>query len=131
MNISVRFVENAYIVDVAGNVNASNAHELKDTVSDAIEKKIAACILNMRKATSLDSCGIGMLISVSAMLTRNGIVFRIVNIPRHILQILECTRAIAILPTAHTILEAFSSLGMESRRARLLDTETFRAMIGV
>jgi anti-anti-sigma factor len=106
MEIRVRYIEDACIIEVEGSVNIYNVHELKDAVYATMEKKTAACILSLRKVAHIDSSGIGTLISLNAMLARQGLAFCIVRVPPHIMQILELTRTISILPTENTLLEA-------------------------
>jgi anti-anti-sigma factor len=111
VNVNVRHVEGACIVNVEGSVDISNAHELKDAVFAAIQEK-ASCILNLRKATHVDSSGLGTLISLNAALAQSGVAFRIAGVPRSIMQILELTQTISILPADSTVLESLNVLGL-------------------
>ncbi len=112
MEIKCRDVESACIFEVTGDVDAYNAHEIKDSVSAAVDRGMTAHVINMKKTTRLDSSGIGTLISLSAALARKGLAFFIVNVPAHIMQVLELTRTRGIIPTTSTVLAAFHAIGM-------------------
>ena len=115
MLVTVRNVENACIVDVAGSVTIDSALKLKDAVLAAMETGPLGCVVNMKNVTILDSSGIGTLISLNARLARNGLAFRVANVPHTIMQVLELTQALSILPTEPTVLGALCAFGMAAK----------------
>jgi anti-sigma B factor antagonist len=110
MEIEVRYIEGTCVIDVSGSVDMYTAQTLKDAVGTALERQCIACILNMKKTTSLDSSGIGVLISLNAKLSRNGMKLYVVGVPNSIMSVLEITRTIDLLSTKDTVIGALSDL---------------------
>jgi anti-anti-sigma factor len=114
MEIEVRYLGATCVIDVSGIVDMYNAQTLKDAVATAMEKQCTACILNMKRTTSLDSSGLGVLIALNARLQQNGVGFYVVAVPRGIMKILELTRTVALLSTKDTVIGALSALEAEA-----------------
>ncbi len=116
MDITVRGFEANYIIDVAGEIDLYNAFQLKDTVQSMIEKKIDVFILNLRKVTYVDSSGIGLLLSINAMLAQKGMQFRIVRVPPMVMRVMELTRLKGFLPIENTEGEALELIQKTGRQ---------------
>jgi len=98
MDITVRKFEENYVIDVAGEVDMYHAHRLKDVVATMMKKEVCIFILNLKKVTYMDSSGIGALLAINAMLAHEGMAFRIVNVARPVMRVMELTRLVGILP---------------------------------
>ncbi len=98
MDITVRKLEENHVIDVAGEVDMYHAHRLKDLFSAMIKKEVCCFILNLKKVTYVDSSGIGALLAINAMLAHEGMAFRIVNVARPVMRVMELTRLVGILP---------------------------------
>jgi anti-sigma B factor antagonist len=110
MDIRVRFFKKSCIIDVAGEIDLYNAFRLEDTVCSVMEKKVCAFIFNLKRVKYIDSSGVGALLSINAMLTKNALPFRIVAVPPAVMKVMELTRLVGFLPLEKTELEALDSL---------------------
>jgi len=118
MDIKARFFRECCIVDVAGEIDLYNAFRLEDAVYTIMEKKVCSFIFNLRRVKYVDSSGIGALLSINAMLARNALSFRIVNVPQAVMKVMELTRLVGFLPTERTELEAMEVLEGKPKPAR-------------
>ncbi len=116
MDIAVRKFEENYVIDVAGEVDMYHAHRLKDVVAVMMKKEVCIFILNLKKVTYMDSSGIGALLAINAMLAHEGMAFRIVNVARPVMRIMELTRLVGILPIEENELDAIESIVGVHRR---------------
>jgi len=110
MTIEVRRFEESYIVDISGEVGLYNAFRLRDTLRAISDKPVTLIILNLEKVTSIDSSGIGTLISMKAMAAGKQLPFHIVRVPPFILRILELTRLTSLLPIKLTEVDAVEAV---------------------
>jgi len=110
MDIRVRFFNDSCIIDVAGEIDLYNAFRLEDTVHTVMEKKVCSFIFNLKRVKYIDSSGVGVLLSINAMLTRNSLAFRIVAVPPAVMKVMELTRLVGFLPLERTELDALDSL---------------------
>ena len=114
MDITTRFHKDTCIVDVTGEIDLYNAYRLKDAVYLMMEKKVAAFVFNLKKVTYIDSSGIGALLSINAVLTKNALPFRIVSVPSSVMKVMQLTRLVGFLPVERSEVEALD--GLESGR---------------
>ena len=110
MEIAIRKYERNHVIDVSGEIDMYNASRLKDTVQALKERHVAIFILNLRKVTYVDSSGIGALLSINASLIQAGLAFRIVNVSRSVMHVLELTKLVGFLPIEATELDAIESV---------------------
>jgi anti-sigma B factor antagonist len=110
MDITIRKYEGNYVIDVSGEVDMYNAHRLKDVVRGMLEKHVAIFILNLKRVTYIDSSGIGALLAVNALLAQEGLAFRIVNVSRSVMRVIELTKLAGFLPIEATEIEAIESI---------------------
>ena len=87
-----------------------NAHRLKEVVAAMVKKQVCIFILNLKKVTYVDSSGIGALLSINATLAREGMAFRIVNVARPVMRVIELTKLVGFLPILGSELEAIESV---------------------
>jgi len=110
MDIKIRKFDVHHVIDVSGEVDVYNAHRLKDVVRTMIQKQVRVFILNLKKVTYVDSSGIGAVLAIHALLAHEGMEFRIVNVARTVMRVLELTRLVGFLPIMSTELEAIESI---------------------
>jgi anti-anti-sigma factor len=108
MDIKVRRFESNYLIDVGGEIDLYNAFQLKDLVQTKVEEKIGVVILNMSEVTYIDSSGIGVLLSINAMLRQKGIQFRVVHVRFAVMRVMELMRLIDFLPIEKTERDALA-----------------------
>jgi anti-sigma B factor antagonist len=126
MEITIRKFEENHVIDVAGEVDMYNASRLKEVVNTLMERRIGIFILNLKKVTYIDSSGIGALLSINATLVQAGLAFRIVNIARSVMRVIELTKLVGFLPIEATELEAIESIARDRsllRRPRANERE--------
>ncbi|MGO9309081.1 MAG: STAS domain-containing protein [Spirochaetia bacterium] len=114
MDITIRKFEANYVIDVGGEVDLSNAHRLNDVVHTMMQKQVRVFILNLKKVTYVDSSGIGAVLAIHALLSREGRAFRIVNVSRPVQRVLELTKLVGFLPIMASELEAIESIAADA-----------------
>ncbi|MGA2641840.1 MAG: STAS domain-containing protein [Spirochaetia bacterium] len=117
MDIKIRKFEANYVIDTSGEVDLYNAHRLKDVVRTMMQKQVRVFILNLKKVTYVDSSGIGAVLAIHALLAREGMEFRIVNVSRPVQRVLELTKLVGFLPIMATELEAIESIAAKKPSA--------------
>jgi anti-sigma B factor antagonist len=117
MDIKIRKFDVHHVIDVSGEVDVYNAHRLKDVVRTMIQKQVRVFILNLKKVTYVDSSGIGAVLAIHALLAHEGMEFRIVNVARTVMRVLELTRLVGFLPIMSTELEAIESIAAKELNA--------------
>ncbi len=118
MDLSIRFFNESCIIDVAGEIDLYNAFRLEDAVHAVMEKKVCSFVFNLKRVKYIDSSGVGALLSINAMLTKNALAFRIVSVPPAVMKVMELTRLIGFLPLERTEIEALDSLGRKAKTPR-------------
>jgi anti-anti-sigma factor len=109
MDITVRKVEEINF-DLSGEVDMYHARRLKDLVAAMIKNRVCCFILNLKKVTYVDSSSIGALLAINAMLAHEGMAFRIANVARSVMHVMELTRLVGILPIEANELDAIESI---------------------
>jgi anti-sigma B factor antagonist len=110
MDIKIRKFEENFIIDVSGEIDLYNAFRLKEVVRGMREKRICIFILNLKKVSYIDSSGIGALLSINAQLAQDGLAFRIVNVAKPVMHVMQLTKLVGFLPIDTTELEAIESI---------------------
>ncbi len=118
MDLSIRFFNESCIIDVAGEIDLYNAFRLEDAVYAVMKKKVCSFVFNLKRVKYIDSSGVGALLSINAMLTKNALAFRIVSVPPAVMKVMELTRLIGFLPLERTEIEALDSLGRKAKTPR-------------
>ncbi len=117
MDVKVRRFEDNHVIDVVGEIDMYNAHRLKEVVQGMAQKNICIFILNLKKVTYIDSSGIGALLAINALLAQEGMSFRIVNVTRSVMRVIELTKLGGFLPIQATELEAIESIAGKKQQA--------------
>ena len=62
MDINIRYVENVTILELAGSLDVSNAHQLRQAMIEAISEESAQLVVNLRDLYFIDSSGLAALV---------------------------------------------------------------------
>jgi anti-anti-sigma factor len=110
--ISVRDEDDLRVVAVAGEVDASNAEDLRAAALDELPNSARGLILDLRELSYLDSAGIAFIFDAAERLARRGQELALVVAPgaafRRALDVTEIDAVAPIVPT------------LEAARAQLL-----------
>lgn len=91
MNLSVTSsLEGATrLVNVAGEVDVSNAGDLRAALDEALATKAASVKVELGKVSYIDSTGIGVLVGAAHRASDQGIKFAIANPQRNVARVLS------------------------------------------
>jgi len=110
MKIEFRRYREVYIVDVEGDMDLYNAHELKEVVNKLIEKGIDKIIINLEKVDYIDSSGVGALIHIFTSIKRNSFNLRITNVHGSVEKVIKLTKLIGYFPIVEDVKTALQQL---------------------
>jgi len=110
MEIGFRKYRHIYIVDVKGDMDLYNAHELKNVVNRLIDKRISNIIINLEKVDYIDSSGIGALIHIFTSIKRNGYNLRISNVHGSVAKVIKLTKLMGYFPIVDEVKTALQQL---------------------
>ncbi len=92
MDIEIREIEKATVLDINGEIDLYNAPKLKDIINKHIETQKYNIIINLLKVNYIDSSGIGALISSLANLKKCQGSLKIINISQSVRKVFELTK---------------------------------------
>ena len=98
MEISTRTVKNWSILDISGNIRRQTAPLFKSYCQDLIKKSKLRIIANFELVDTIDSVGLGILISVSKELTAVNGKFVLMALNENIHELLEMTSVDKMFP---------------------------------
>lgn len=110
MEIGFRKYKDVYIVDVKGDMDLYNAHELKDVVNKLITKKINKIIINLESVDYIDSSGVGALIHIFTSIKRNKYQLRITNVHGSVAKVIKLTKLMGYFPIVDDVKIALQQL---------------------
>jgi len=110
MEIGFRKYKQIYIVDVKGDMDLYNAHELKNVVNKLIEKGISRIVINLEKVDYIDSSGVGALIHIFTSVKRNGYNLRIANVHGSVAKVIKLTKLMGYFPIVDEVKTALQEL---------------------
>ncbi|MGB3564917.1 MAG: STAS domain-containing protein [Thermoanaerobaculia bacterium] len=97
MKSSVRNREGVTIIDLQGKITIGEGDVmLRDAVHEAVEAGSSKILLNMKKASKMDSSGMGELIAAQEKVKASGGMLRLLNLPENILNVLGVTQLITV-----------------------------------
>jgi anti-sigma B factor antagonist len=110
MNISIRKLENATVVDVVGDITLYNSPEVRKSLLGALrEQGVSRVIVNLQKVNYIDSAGIASLVEglkVSRDLKRG---FALVGLSPTAREVLQLTRLLSVFEVHDTEKEALGA----------------------
>lgn len=92
---------------------------LRDSIYDALNAGQKTIILALRDVTTVDSSGIGELVSSYTVTANRGVKLHLSNVPARIQDILTITQLITVFDVFDTLEEAIESLGLPREASRL------------
>ena len=97
MPISTRHKDGVTILDVSGKITIGVGDYLvRNAVQEALEGGATKILLNMKDTTTIDSSGIGEMVSAYTRVTNRGGRLKLVSLPPKVQDILQITQLITI-----------------------------------
>jgi len=109
METTMRMTKGVCVVAVEGDVDLYSAPDLhRAWLAHAAKPAAAAWVLDLERASYLDSSGIGVLMQILADSRERGIPFRLCNVRGMIDKLLKLSRMNAVLPISKSLDEALA-----------------------
>jgi anti-sigma B factor antagonist len=97
MKVNVRQRDGVTILDLKGKITIGVGDvALRNAVQEAIGGGATKILINLRDVTTIDSSGVGELVSAYTTATRGGVKLRLVNLPSKVSDILQITQLITV-----------------------------------
>jgi anti-sigma B factor antagonist len=110
MNITQRQVGDVTILDVSGKITIGVGDvQVRDAVHMALGSGARNLVLNLKNVTTIDSAGVGELVSAYTTVTNRGGKLKLVNLPSKVNDILQITQLITVFEVYDTEQEALES----------------------
>ena len=110
MPISQRQRNDVTILDIKGKITIGAAEEaLRDAVQQALNNGSQKVLLNLQGVTTIDSSGVGELVSAYTSATNRGAKIKLANLPAKIQYILTITQLITVFDVYDSEDEAVAS----------------------
>jgi anti-anti-sigma factor len=110
MNISQRQVGDVTILDVSGKITIGVGDvQVRDAVHMALGSGARNLVLNLKSVTTIDSAGVGELVSAYTTVTNRGGKLKLVNLPSKVNDILQITQLITVFEVYDSEQEALES----------------------
>lgn len=110
MKITERRVGEVVILDLEGKITIGKGDvAVRDAVTTALSAGSKKLILNMEKVTTIDSAGVGELVSAYTTVTNRGGRLRLLNLPSKVSDILQITQLITVFDVLDDEDEAVAS----------------------
>jgi len=100
-----------YLLKLSGALDLSTSDKIKDLVMEIIKTRAEAFIINLADVSSVDSSGVGALLSVFSTLKKLGCPLVIIVPEGPVTQALEATRLKGYFTIACSLKEALSLTG--------------------
>jgi anti-sigma B factor antagonist len=110
MNVTKRQKGNVTILDLKGKITIGAGDiALRNAVQDALSGGSQNVLLNMTGVTTIDSSGVGELVSAFTTATNRGAKLKLANIPNKVSDVLTITQLITVFDVFDTEDEAVAS----------------------
>ena len=110
MKITKREREGVIILEVEGKVTIGKGDVvLRETVHEAIGDRSVKMLINLGDVTTIDSSGVGELVSAFTTVTNRGGKLKLVNLPPKVNDILQITQLITVFEVFESEDEAIKS----------------------
>jgi anti-sigma B factor antagonist len=97
MKVNVRQRDGVTILDLKGKITIGVGDvALRNAVQEAINGGATKILINLRDVTTIDSSGVGELVSAYTTATNRGVKLRLVNLPSKVSDILQITQLITV-----------------------------------
>jgi anti-anti-sigma factor len=110
MGISTRQRDGVTVLDLSGKITIGSGDiELRNAVQQALNGGATKILINMAKVTTIDSSGVGELVSSYATATGRGAKLKLENLPAKIQDVLMITQLITVFEVFDSEDEAVAS----------------------
>jgi anti-sigma B factor antagonist len=97
MKVNVRQRDGVTILDLKGKITIGVGDvALRNAVQDAINSGATKVVINLRDVTTIDSSGVGELVSAYTSATNRGAKLSLANLPSKVTDILQITQLITV-----------------------------------
>jgi anti-sigma B factor antagonist len=110
MNINQRQVGDVTVLDITGKITIGVGDvAVRDAVHVALGAGACSIILNLKGVTTIDSAGVGELVSAYTAVTNRGCKLKLANLPSKVNDILQITQLITVFEVYDSEDEAVAS----------------------
>jgi anti-anti-sigma factor len=97
MKVNVRQRDGVTILDLKGKITIGMGDvALRNAVQDAINSGATKVVINLKDVTTIDSSGVGELVSAYTTATNRGAKLSLANLPSKVSDILQITQLITV-----------------------------------
>lgn len=110
MKISVRQREGVTILDLKGKITIGVGDvALREAVHEALEAGAKKLLVSLKEVSTIDSSGIGELVSAYTTVTNRGGKLKLVHLPPRVMDVLQMTQLITVFDSFEDEKEAVES----------------------
>lgn len=110
MRVNVRQREGVTILDLKGKITIGVGDvALRDAIHEALNAGASRILVNLEDVSTIDSSGVGELVSSYTTVTNRGGKLKLVNLPPKVADILQITQLITVFDVYDTEDEALKS----------------------
>jgi anti-sigma B factor antagonist len=110
MKVTVRHREGVSILDLKGKITIGVGDvAMREAVTGALDAGSTNILLNLKGVTTIDSSGVGELVSSYTTVTNRGAKLKVVNIPPKVSDILQITQLVTVFDVYEDEDEAIAS----------------------
>ena len=110
MKVTVRQRDGVTILDLKGKITIGMGDvALRNAVQDAINSGATKVVINLKDVTTIDSSGVGELVSAFTTATNRGAKLSLANLPSKVSDILQITQLITVFDVFDSEDEAIRS----------------------
>jgi anti-sigma B factor antagonist len=110
MKIEKRNRDGVTILDLGGKITIGKGDvALREAVHQTLEGGATKVLINLREVTTIDSSGVGELVSAFTTATNRGAKLKLVNLPAKVNDILQITQLITVFEVFESEDEAIRS----------------------
>jgi anti-sigma B factor antagonist len=110
MQISTRQRDGVTIIDLKGKITIGSGDlELRNAVQQSINDGAKKILINLSDVTTIDSSGVGELVSSYTTAKNRGVQLKLVNLPAKVQDVLTVTQLITVFDVYDTEDEAIRS----------------------
>jgi len=110
MEINVKQSSHIIILELVGELDMYNAHNIKEVINSFISEGKNKFLLDLNALTYIDSGGIGALISIYSTIKKNNLKLQIANVTGTVRQVIEITKLLNYFPISDTLEESLEKL---------------------
>lgn len=110
MRVSTRQKGDVTVIDLNGKITIGAGDiALRNAVQQAIDSGAKNVLINLHEVTTIDSSGVGELVSAYTTATNRGTRLKLVNLPEKVSDILTITQLITVFDTYDSEEEAIAA----------------------